>query len=336
MTGIHCRHLSFATATVVDELKPCQFRQVDNHGRILCNVIKTGDREVSVNLCRACPVSQINCQNLRAGLEKKISTPITVRFATGRVEVWDDAPATVDFKQAACAAKTMPIHSPRDCAGCPIRLPNVIPQNAIQVAHRSKPGVSEPAAPPVAQNVIAAQPPAAQQARQRAVRQAQPVAQAASQPVAQIQPAVAQAQVGTVAVDVGAANDLIARARVVSERKAQEKQQREIERAAQLLVQQQEQELASLTAQQAQAALVTQAANGAPSEAKPKIIRMKEWLKEQANKKQKSGAPGAYKPQTVTPDADGVSDIIYAPLVAQAAQAYQETIDYERCVGWTD
>ena len=79
----------------MDELKPCNLRQVDNNGRILCNAIKGGDREVSVQLCRACPVSQINCQNLRAGLEKKVSTPITVRFATGRVEVWDDAPPVI-------------------------------------------------------------------------------------------------------------------------------------------------------------------------------------------------------------------------------------------------
>src|SRR5581483_4872153 len=127
-------------------LKPCQFREVDAHGSILCHLIKGGDREVSVNLCRACPVQQINCQHLRAGLQKNTSTPITVRFATGRVEVWDDSPPTIEFKQAACAAKTMPIHSPRDCAGCPLRMPNVIPQNAIQMAHRAKQAAPQPAA----------------------------------------------------------------------------------------------------------------------------------------------------------------------------------------------
>ncbi len=121
-----------------DGLKPCPHRTVDNTGRILCGLIKTGDQEVSVNLCRACPVPQINCQHLRAAIQKRTSTPITVRYATGRVEVWDDEAPSVGFKQAACAVKTMPIHSPRDCSGCPLRLPHAIPQTAIQVARRAK------------------------------------------------------------------------------------------------------------------------------------------------------------------------------------------------------
>ncbi len=300
-------HLTF----LVDELKPCHFRQVDNHGRILCNVIKGGDREVSVNLCRACPVSQINCQHLRAGLEKKVSTPLTVRFATGRVEVWDDAPPTIDFKQAACAAKTMPITSPRDCAGCPIRMPNVIPQNAIQVAHRAKPVASAPI-----QNVVAAPAVTPQRAVRNTTRIAQPVAQAVTHARAQTQTVpTAQAAAQPVALDVGAANDLIARAQATAARKAQEKQQREIERVAR-----EEQEN-----------------HNAQSETKPKIIQMKDWLAGQLNKKQNSAARNnQYKPQTVQADADGVSDIVYAPLGAQMANAYQETIDYERCVGWTD
>lgn len=315
----------------MDELKPCHFRQVDNHGRILCNVIKGGDREVSVHLCRACPVSQINCQNLRAGLEKKTSTPITVRFATGRVEVWDDAPPTIEFKQAACAAKTMPIHSPRDCAGCPIRLPNVIPQSAIQVAHRAK----QPAAvvAPAVLSARAAAPLRASRTTVRATRSAagtvaenmaQPIAAALAQPVAQNQtvPATASRVAAQPAsIDVGMANDLIARARATAERKAEEKRQLEIERLA----------------QEQQAQIAAQA----DPEAKPKIIQMKEWLASQMNKKASdpvaTRANSPYKPQAVQPDADGVSDIIYSPLGMQAAAgAYQETIDYERCVGWTD
>lgn len=119
-------------------LKPCPHRQVDDGGRILCGLIRGGDREVSVNLCRACPVPQINCQHLRASMQKTVQTPITVRFATGRVEVWDDEAPTIGFKRAACAEKTMPITSPRDCAGCPLRSAMVIPQSAVQVARRNK------------------------------------------------------------------------------------------------------------------------------------------------------------------------------------------------------
>lgn len=302
----------------MDGLKPCQFRQVDPQGRILCNVIKGGDREVSVNLCRACPVAQINCQHLRAGLEKKVSTPITVRFATGRVEVWDDSPPTIDFKQAACAAKTMPIQSPRDCAGCPIRLPNVIPQNAIQVAHRAR--QSSPSDAPAS---AVAQTPAAPSAQKSGSRASQPAvsnaapadAHAAAQPITAFSlPRTGQSALQSTPVDVGAANDLISRARATAARKAQEKQQREKERTA----------------------LETQAQYNAVLEAKPKIIQLQEWLAGQINKKQTgASSKNAYKPQPLNPDADGVSDIVYSPL-GQVATAYQETIDYERCVGWTD
>ena len=232
---------------------------------------------MSVNLCRACPVAQINCQHLRAGLEKKVSTPITVRFATGRVEVWDDAPPTIDFKQAACAAKTMPIQSPRDCSGCPIRLPNVIPQNAIQVAHRTKqnaPAVTVAAQAPMMEaqssSVIAQAQAAVAQAP--AQSRAQKITSPAAQPVtAAPAPVVAQAPAQSASIDVGAANDLIARARATAARKAEEKQQRELERVA----------------------LEQQAAYNTQPEPKPKIIQLQEWLAGQVNKKQSGGAINA-------------------------------------------
>src|SRR5581483_9080532 len=191
-------------------LKPCQFREVDAHGRILCHLIKGGDREVSVNLCRVCPVQQINCQHLRAGLEKHVSTPITVRFATGRVEDWDNDPPTIDFKQAACAAKTMPIHSPRDCAGCPIRLPNVIPQSAIQVAHRGKHARPSVASPEMAN-----------------------VAQAAAAPVRATRNATrAEAPSQPVAVESNTAAEMVARAQAAAARKAEERKAQALQEAA--------------------------------------------------------------------------------------------------------
>lgn len=96
-----------------------------------------------MNLCRACPVPLINCQHLRASIQKRVPTPITVRFATGRVEVWDDDGPTIGFQQAACSVKTMPIHSPADCSGCPLRLPNPAPQSARQIAR----GLATPMGP---------------------------------------------------------------------------------------------------------------------------------------------------------------------------------------------
>lgn len=121
-----------------EELKPCSYRQVDEGGRILCGLIKSGDREVSINLCRACPVPQINCQHLRATMQKQIPNPITVRFATGRVEVWNGDAPTISFQRAACAEKTMQINSPRDCVGCPLQMPVVVPQSAMQIARHKK------------------------------------------------------------------------------------------------------------------------------------------------------------------------------------------------------
>ena len=107
----------------MSNLKPCPYRQVDDEGHILCDKIKAGDREVSPNICRACPVSAINCAHLRATLDHQARPPLTVRYGNGKTEVWDEVAPSISLQRAACAAKVTPIHSPRDCAGCPIRQP---------------------------------------------------------------------------------------------------------------------------------------------------------------------------------------------------------------------
>lgn len=286
----------------MDSLKPCQFRQVDTHGRILCQLVKGGDRQVSAELCRACPVQTINCQNLRAGLEKQVSTPITVRFATGRVEVWNDAPAAMNFKQAACAAKTIPIHSPRDCAGCPLRVPNVISQNAVAVAARAKPDAA-PTMPLAAQTPNTAVSTTAPRAK-RAAPTAPPKRAAASR----AKPSAPPPNNAAPETLSPAAADLVARAKATARKKAEEQ---------------------AAIAQAAQRVAAEERATYAP-EPKSKIIQIQQWLAGQMTRKQ------AAQPLPVTPDADGVSEIIYAPLGGQTAQVYQETVDYERCVGWTD
>jgi len=271
----------------VNELKPCQFRQVDPQGRILCQLVKGGDRQVSAELCRACPAQTINCQHLRAGLEKQVSTPITVRFATGRVEVWNDAPAAMTFKQAACAAKTMPIQSPRDCAGCLLRLPNALASNTAPAAPRAQPNAPTPKPVPApAPNH------AATMTAPRAKRAAPPHAPN-NAPTESLSPAAAA---------------MVARAQATAQKKAREQ---------------------AAIAQAAQRVAATERANYAP-EAKSKIIQLQHWLAGQLTRKQ------LQQPLPVAADADGVSEIVYAPLAAQAAQTYQETVDYERCVGWTD
>ena len=104
-------------------LKPCPFRQVDGDGRILCDKIKSGGREVSPNICRACPINAINCAHLRATLDHRARMPITVRYGNGRTEIWDDMEPAIALERAACSAKVIPIASPRDCAGCALRQP---------------------------------------------------------------------------------------------------------------------------------------------------------------------------------------------------------------------
>ncbi|HEX9074779.1 MAG TPA: hypothetical protein VF932_03335 [Anaerolineae bacterium] len=116
-------------------LAPCPFRQVDDEGHILCEKIKSGDREVSPNVCRACPVAAINCGHLRATLDHESRPPITVRYGNGRTEIWEEEAPSILLHRAACAVKVMPILSPRDCAGCPLRQALVSPEAIIAPDH---------------------------------------------------------------------------------------------------------------------------------------------------------------------------------------------------------
>ena len=160
-------------------LKPCPYRQVDDEGQILCDKIKSGDREVTPTICRACPVAQINCAHLRATLDHHARPPIVVRWGNGKSQVWDDLGCdTIALARAACAEKVAPIHSSRDCVGCALRKPaenqaSIVNSQPIanpstfrtdRRALRASPQVVRraPASAPIAQPVAAAggQPPA--------------------------------------------------------------------------------------------------------------------------------------------------------------------------------
>lgn len=146
-------------------LKPCPFCQVDDEGHILCEKIKSGDREVSPNVCRVCPVAQINCAHLRATLNHQARPPLTVRYGNGKTEIWDDPAPPIALQRAACAAKVISILSPRDCAGCSIHqapvsvdavampAPRVAPAPA-NAARAIPPLGAEPRANIVAQKII--------------------------------------------------------------------------------------------------------------------------------------------------------------------------------------
>jgi hypothetical protein len=106
----------------VPGMSPCDHRTVSKDGRIICAKIVEGDNAVSPEICQTCPVRAVNCIHLSFSLQQTSPSPLIVRF-NGRTEVWDDDPPEVFFDQAACAAKVMPIASPRSCAGCVLRQP---------------------------------------------------------------------------------------------------------------------------------------------------------------------------------------------------------------------
>ena len=99
----------------------CENRSVDKDGRIICQKISDGDREVSPNLCRDCPAKQAGCDHLRFTLSKTAPSPIVVRYATGRVEVWNNDPPSLRFQRAASSARVSPVHSAAQCLSCSLR-----------------------------------------------------------------------------------------------------------------------------------------------------------------------------------------------------------------------
>ena len=168
-------------------LKPCPYRHVGDEGHILCDKIKTGDRQVSPNICRVCPISQINCAHLRATLDQQAHPPVTVRWGNGKTEIWEDDAPSISFNQAACAEKVIPIQTGKECAGCALRQPLIAAEVIAQVATADRrPSTVVARAPRVAQapRAPAAQPVAHMQ-RGAPVVQAQPVADARSNIVAQ-------------------------------------------------------------------------------------------------------------------------------------------------------
>jgi hypothetical protein len=73
----------------------------------------------------------INCAHLRATLNHDIRPPITVRYGNGKTEIWEDDAPSISLERAACAAKVIPILSPRDCAGCSLRQALITPDGIV-------------------------------------------------------------------------------------------------------------------------------------------------------------------------------------------------------------
>ena len=120
----------------------CAHRSVSKDGRVICTMIQMGDdNEVTPTLCRECPARAIACDHLRFSLQKIASRPITVRYATGRVEILDDQPPRIGFLRAACEEQVLPIHSPSECAQCRMHNAPVtpfVPTPAVTPLHEGK------------------------------------------------------------------------------------------------------------------------------------------------------------------------------------------------------
>jgi hypothetical protein len=134
------------------QISICPSRSVAQDGRVICGAIASGDNEVSPNLCRECPVKMIACDHLRFSLQKAASRPITVRYATGRVEILDDQPARIGFLRAACVEKVVPVNSPIECVRCACHSQNA----SVPVAAPSTVAVGEAKVIPFPRRVAAA------------------------------------------------------------------------------------------------------------------------------------------------------------------------------------
>ena len=123
----------------------CEHRAVSKDGRIVCRKIVQGENAVSPDLCRTCPFRAVNCSHLRFSLIHTSPSPLLVRF-NGHTELWNDEPAEVRFRQAACSARILPIEHPDFCTGCSLR-------EAIH-SPAEQPGSWRPAASPCEREVL--------------------------------------------------------------------------------------------------------------------------------------------------------------------------------------
>lgn len=104
-------------------IRPCPHRQATEDGSIVCVKIANGEREVTIEVCKACPASRINCAHLRFSLTKTSRPAIVVRYGNGRSQVWPAEPPRVRLERGACSLCVAPVTRPEDCAGCALRVP---------------------------------------------------------------------------------------------------------------------------------------------------------------------------------------------------------------------
>lgn len=103
-------------------LKPCPHRQAQSDGQLTCAKIGGLDREVTAELCAACPAAGIGCAHLRFSLTKIAPSSILIRWGNGKQEMLEAEAPHVDLNRGACAEKVTPIYGPAACTACPLRV----------------------------------------------------------------------------------------------------------------------------------------------------------------------------------------------------------------------
>ncbi|MCW5850757.1 MAG: hypothetical protein KIT87_11840 [Anaerolineae bacterium] len=101
-------------------LRPCPYRTAQLDGQLTCAKIGGPDREVTPEICAACPAAQIGCAHLRFSLVKNAPSPLLIRWGNGKQEVLAADAPRVELARGACGEQVMPVHGPSACAACPL------------------------------------------------------------------------------------------------------------------------------------------------------------------------------------------------------------------------
>ena len=101
-------------------LRPCPYRTAQLDGQLTCAKIGGPDREVTPDICAACPAAQISCAHLRFSLVKNAPSPLLIRWGNGKQELLEADAPKVELARGACGEQVMPVHGPATCAACPL------------------------------------------------------------------------------------------------------------------------------------------------------------------------------------------------------------------------
>ena len=149
-------------------LRPCPYRTAQLDGQLTCAKIGGSDREVTPDICAACPAAQIGCAHLRFSLVKNAPSPLLIRWGNGKQELLEADAPRVELARGACGEQVMPVHGPATCAACPLHqgwelAPTAATRRQARVSRAlaARTVILEEALPPAAPGTTPGQPTAA-------------------------------------------------------------------------------------------------------------------------------------------------------------------------------